>query len=77
MTDKILSQDFLKTHLISDSLLKDFINRRLFEVAVKEIPRCIADLQVQISNLEHLKKLLESDVHHKAQTSDDCNATLN
>ena len=58
MTNTSLKQ-YLKNHHIDDALLNDFIDRKLYSTAIREIPRIIHSLELKIYALQSLENMID------------------
>jgi len=57
MTKKEVQQ-FIKIHHIDDALLEDFIDRKLYVIAIEQIPRIIKSYELKITALENLEDII-------------------
>lgn len=59
MTNTSLKQ-YLKNHHIDDAILNDFIDRKLYNTAIGEIPRVVHSLELKIYALQSLENMIDS-----------------
>lgn len=58
MPQKDIKQ-YIKNNQIHDALLIDFIDRELYSVAIKEIPRVIHAYELKIFALQQLERVID------------------